>query len=135
MEKRCKLITPIINSDIKDLNIINNSKNKSNIVKRIFTNVEHNKNINNQVNSISHTLEICFINKLRYRRRYNRIRFRHKHRRETFFITTSKIRIIVIFMVKKSCFTTNRKRRMIFKNLDRWIIRGKLMYIFSTFVF
>jgi len=57
---------------------------------------------------ITHTLKVIFSNKLGHRCRQYVVWFRNKHRKITFLITTTEIRVIFIIMVKKRCSTTNR---------------------------
>jgi hypothetical protein len=48
-----------------NLNVIGNPKNQGNIPERILSKIEHGKSRNDDMNRISHTLEIIFTSKLR----------------------------------------------------------------------
>jgi hypothetical protein len=60
-----KLFTPIAYGSMGNLNVIGNPKNQGNIPERILSKIEHGKSRNDDMNRISHTLEIIFTSKLR----------------------------------------------------------------------
>jgi len=53
----------------------------------------------------------------------------------TLFVTTSKIRVIIIIVVKKSCLTTNRATRVILHLFRNWTIGCELMIAVTAEIF
>ena len=62
MKHRGKLLTPIANSSMRNLDIESNLKNQSNVSKRVLTKVEHRKSGDDQMYRISHAFEVSLPN-------------------------------------------------------------------------
>ena len=84
------------------------SQYQADIAKRVFTEVKHTQRRNNDMWRITHPLETMLPTQMGHGRTLYVGFFPHKERVVTLFVAATVVTIMLVIMMQKACFATNR---------------------------